>query len=54
MISHSTAEKPSSSRGRSASVTGRVSSSFKHGIWMINFIGGVYQISALVGIRPTP
>src|ERR1044071_7474893 len=39
MISHSTELKPGTSRGRSASVTGRVSSSFRHGIWMISFIG---------------
>src|ERR1044072_8904776 len=37
--SHSTVSKPGTSRGRSASVTGRVSSSFRHGIWMISFIG---------------
>ena len=39
MISHSTDSKPATSRGRSASVTGRVSSSFRHGIWMMSFIG---------------
>src|ERR1044071_1136669 len=38
MISHSTASKPATSRGRSASVTGSVSSSFRHGIWMMSFI----------------
>jgi hypothetical protein len=40
MISHSTVSKPVTSRGRSASVIGRVSSSFKQGIWMISFMGG--------------
>ena len=30
---------PSTSRGRSASVTGRVSSSSRQGIWMMSFIG---------------
>src|SRR4051794_26666225 len=43
-ISHSTVSKPSSSRGRSCSVTGRVSSSFRHGIWMISFIGGPLKV----------
>ena len=38
MISHSTASKPGTSRGRSCSVTGSDSSSFKQGIWMISFI----------------
>ena len=38
MISHSTDSKPSTSRGRSASVTGSVSSSFRQGIWMMSFI----------------
>ena len=52
-ISHSTVSKPSSSRGRSPSVTGRVSSSFRHGIWMISFMDAVRDGSALVGIQPT-
>jgi hypothetical protein len=38
MISHSTVSNPSSSRGRSASVPGSVSSSSRHGIWMMSFI----------------
>ena len=48
MISHSTSLKPGTSRGRSASVTGRVSSSFKHGIWMMSFIVGRIDGIALV------
>ena len=36
--SHSTVSKPSSSRGRSASVAGSVASSFRHGIWITSFI----------------
>ena len=39
MISHSTTSKPATSRGRSASVTGSVSSSSRQGIWMISFMG---------------
>ena len=39
MTSHSTLSKPGTSRGRSASVPGSVSSSFRQGIWMISFIG---------------
>ena len=35
MTSHSTSSKPSTSRGRSRRVAGRVSSSFRQGIWMI-------------------
>ena len=38
MTSHSTASKPGTSRGRSASVAGRVSSSFRQGIWTMSFI----------------
>src|SRR4051794_12957994 len=38
MTSHSTSSKPSTSRGRSASVSGRVSSSLKQGIWMMSFM----------------
>jgi hypothetical protein len=38
ITSHSTASKPATSRGRSASVTGSVSSSLKQGIWMISFM----------------
>src|SRR3954454_24756450 len=40
MISHSTSSNPGTSRGRSRSVTGRVSSSSRHGIWMISFMAG--------------
>src|SRR6478672_4050710 len=40
MTSHSTVSKPSTSRGRSPSVSGRVSSSFRQGIWMISFMRG--------------
>jgi hypothetical protein len=39
--SHSTSSIPSISRGRSASVPGRVFSSLRQGIWMINFIACV-------------
>ena len=35
MTSHSTASKPATSRGRSASVAGSVSSSLRQGIWMM-------------------
>src|SRR6478735_1943034 len=38
MTSHSTVSKPGTSRGRSASVSGSVSSSLRQGIWMISFI----------------
>src|SRR4051812_15120952 len=38
MTSHSTTSTPGTSRGRSASVAGSVSSSFRQGIWMISFI----------------
>ena len=38
MISHSTASKPGTSRGRSASVAGSVSSSLRQGIWMMSFM----------------
>src|SRR5205814_2307042 len=38
--SHSTTSKPSSSRGRSASVRGSWSASLKQGIWMMSFIVG--------------
>ena len=38
ITSHSTASIPSISRGRSASVAGRVSSSLKQGIWMMTFM----------------
>src|SRR4051794_3325063 len=38
MINHSTSSNPGTSRGSSRSVTGRVSSSLRHGIWMISFI----------------
>jgi hypothetical protein len=34
-------------------VTGRVSASFRQGIWMINFIEVGLDGIALVGIRPT-
>ena len=40
ITSHSTCSMPSISRGRSPSVEGRVSSSLKQGIWMINFMRG--------------
>ena len=39
MTSHSTTSKPATSRGRSASVIGSVSSSFRQGIWMMSFMG---------------
>ncbi len=39
MTSHSTSSKPSTSRGRSESVTGSDSSSLRQGIWMISFMG---------------
>src|SRR3954468_18698337 len=39
MTSHSTTSNPGTSRGRSASVTGSVSSSLRQGIWMMSFIG---------------
>ena len=38
MTSHSTTSKPGTSRGRSASVAGRVSSSLRQGIWMMSFM----------------
>src|SRR4051794_27203029 len=38
MTSHSTVSKPGTSRGRSANVSGSVSSSLRQGIWMISFI----------------
>ena len=38
MTSHSTASKPGTSRGRSASVAGSVSSSLRQGIWMMSFM----------------
>ena len=38
MTSHSTASKPGTSRGRSRSVTGSASSSFRQGIWMMSFM----------------
>src|SRR5215208_6165447 len=50
MISHSTASKPSISRGSSRRVTGRASSSFRQGIWMMSFIGagiGRYRVDTL-------
>src|SRR4051794_20881964 len=37
-ISHSTTSKPSTVRGRSRIVPGRVSSSFRQGIWMTSFM----------------
>jgi hypothetical protein len=37
ITSSSTESKPSRERGRSAIVAGSVSSSFRQGIWMINF-----------------
>ena len=40
ITSHSTASKPATSRGRSASVSGSVCSSLKQGIWMISFMAG--------------
>ena len=40
MTSHSTSSKPSTSRGRSGSVTGSDSSSLRQGIWMISFMRG--------------
>jgi hypothetical protein len=39
ITSHSTESKPATWRGRSASVIGSVSSSFRHGIWMMSFMG---------------
>src|SRR6478672_5798822 len=39
ITSHSTVSKPATSRGRSASVPGRCSSSLKQGIWMMSFMG---------------
>src|SRR3712207_4330470 len=47
MMSHSTRSKPATSRGRSASVPGSVSSSLKQGIWMMSFITG--RASSLLG-----
>ena len=38
LVADGTASNPRTWRGRSASVIGRVSSSFKQGIWMISFI----------------
>ena len=38
ITSHSTVSIPSTSRGRSASVPGRVASSLKQGIWMMSFM----------------
>jgi hypothetical protein len=38
-MSRSTASKPSTARGSAARVAGKNSSSLKHGIWMISFIG---------------
>src|SRR4051812_26625641 len=38
MMSHSTTSMPGTSRGRSASVAGSVSSSLRQGIWMMSFI----------------
>ena len=40
MTSHSTSSKPGTSRGRSASVAGSVSSSLRQGIWMMSFMRG--------------
>src|SRR5919199_4062249 len=39
MMSHSTTSTPGTSRGRSASVAGSVSSSLRQGIWMMSFTG---------------
>ncbi len=41
MTSHSTVSKPATVRGRSASVSGRVRSSLKQGIWMMSFMCAV-------------
>ena len=38
ITSHSTASMPGIDRGRSASVSGSVSSSSKQGIWMMSFM----------------
>jgi hypothetical protein len=38
MMSHSTTSTPGTSRGRSASVAGRVASSLRQGIWMMSFM----------------
>src|SRR3954449_210776 len=38
MINHSTTSTPGISRGRSASVAGRVASSLRQGIWMMSFM----------------
>src|SRR3954462_13807437 len=38
MMSHSTTSTPGTSRGRSASVAGRVVSSLRQGIWMMSFM----------------
>src|SRR3954454_14708470 len=51
MTSHSTRSKPSSSRGRSASVAGSCSSSLKQGIWMMSFIGGPGRYRAVAMTR---
>src|SRR5919198_2636786 len=40
MTSHSTVSKPSTWRGRSASVAGSVASSLRQGIWMMSFMRG--------------
>src|SRR3954452_13951460 len=50
-ISHSTVSKPCSSRGMSASVTGRVSSSFGQGIWMMSFMARPSEGTARRGRR---
>src|SRR4051794_15101629 len=49
MISHSTASKPGTSRGRSRSVSGSVASSSRHGIWMISFIAAAMEGTAARG-----
>ena len=49
MISHSTVSNPGTWRGRSASVTGRVSSSFRQGIWMISFIAA--RLDGIASLR---
>src|SRR5215218_8809412 len=52
MTSHSTVSKPSTSRGRSRSVTGRVSSSSRQGIWMMSFIAPRRTVPRPVTVFP--
>src|SRR5262245_53171992 len=51
MISHSTVWNPGTVRGRSASVVGRVADSFRHGIWMISFIGSRFPAHTMAHVR---